>query len=119
MILAVGATPVFVDVDPETLQIDPDAVMYAVGPRTRALLPVHFAGQPVDLEPLRAIAARHGLALIEDAAHALGTHDRGRPVGRGQTAAIFSFHPSKAITTGKGGMVTTDDEAFANRLRLL
>jgi dTDP-4-amino-4,6-dideoxygalactose transaminase len=119
MILAVGATPVFVDVEPGTLQIDPDAVAQAVTSRTRALLPVHFAGQPVDLDPLRAIATRNGLALIEDAAHALGTRYRGRPVGGGTTAAVFSFHPIKAITTGEGGMVTTDDAAFAERLRLL
>jgi len=119
MILAVGATPVFVDVDPATLQIGPEAVARAVTSRTRAILPVHFAGQPLDLDPLRAIAARHGLALIEDAAHALGTRYRGRPIGGGSTAAVFSFHPIKAITTGEGGMVTTDDASIADRLRLL
>ena len=119
MILAVGARPVFVDVDPGTLNIHPAAVAAAVGPRTRAILPVHFAGQPVDLDALRAVAGRHGLALIEDAAHALGTAYRGRPVGGGSTAAVFSFHPIKAITTGEGGMVTTDDAALAERLRLL
>ncbi len=82
-------------------------------------MPVHFAGQPVDLDPLRALAARHGVALIEDAAHGLGTTYHGRPVGGGSTAAVFSFHPVKAITTGEGGMVTTDDADFAERLRLL
>jgi len=119
MILAVGATPVLVDIDPGTMHIDPDPVARAVTPRTRAIVPVHFAGQPVDLDPLRAIAARHRLALLEDAAHALGTQYRGRPVGGASTAAVFSFHPIKAITTGEGGMVTTDDAAFADRLRLL
>lgn len=119
MILAVGATPVLIDVDPRTLNIDPDAVASAVGPATRAIVPVHFGGQPVDLDALRAVAARHGLSVIEDAAHALGTSYRGRPVGGGSTAAVFSFHPIKAITTGEGGMVTTDDEALAERLRLL
>jgi len=119
MILAVGARPVFVDIDPGTLNIDPDAVAGAVGRRTRAILPIHFAGQPVDLDALRAIAARHGLLLIEDAAHALGTAYRGRRVGGGSTAAVFSFHPIKAITTGEGGMVATDDASFAERLRLL
>src|SRR5262245_44143030 len=119
MILAVGATPVFVDVDPGTLQIGPDAVAAAVTSRTRAILPVHFAGQPLDLDPLRAIAADRGVALIEDAAHALGTHYRGRPIGGGSTAAVFSFHPIKAITTGEGGMVTTDDAGLAERVRLL
>jgi dTDP-4-amino-4,6-dideoxygalactose transaminase len=119
MILAVGARPVFVDVDPRTLNVDPAAVAAAVGPRTRAILPVHFAGQPADLDVLGAIADRHGLALIEDAAHALGTAYRGRPVGGGSTAAVFSFHPIKAITTGEGGMITTEDGALAERLRLL
>ena len=119
MILAVGARPVFVDVDPRTLNIAPGAVAAAVGHRTRAILPVHFAGQPVDLDPLRALADRHGFALVEDAAHALGTSYRGRLVGGGSTAAVFSFHPIKAITTGEGGMVTTDDAALAERLRLL
>ena len=119
MILAVGARPVFADVDPATLNVDPAAVERAVTDRTRAIVPVHFAGQPVDLDPLRALAARHGVALIEDAAHALGATYRGRPVGGGSTAAVFSFHPIKAITTGEGGMVTTDDADFAERLRLL
>jgi dTDP-4-amino-4,6-dideoxygalactose transaminase len=119
MILAVGARPVFADVDPATLNVDPAAVQRAVTDRTRAIVPVHFAGQPVDLDPLRALAARRGIALIEDAAHALGTTYRGRPVGGGSTAAVFSFHPIKAITTGEGGMVTTDDADFAERLRLL
>ncbi len=120
MVLAVGARPVFADVDPGTLNIDVDAVARAVGERTRAIIPVHFGGQPVDLDALRAIAERHGLALIEDAAHALGTTYRGRPVGGGgSTASVFSFHPIKAITTGEGGMVTTDREDVAERIRLL
>jgi dTDP-4-amino-4,6-dideoxygalactose transaminase len=119
MILAVGGRPVFADIDPATLNIDPEAVVRAVGPRTRAILPVHFAGQPVDLDALRAIAARHDLSVIEDAAHALGTDYRGRPVGGGSLAAVFSFHPIKVITTGEGGMVTTDDATLAERLRLL
>jgi dTDP-4-amino-4,6-dideoxygalactose transaminase len=118
MILAVGARPVFADVDPATLNVDPAAVERAVTDRTRAIVPVHFAGQPVDLDPLRAVAARRGVAVIEDAAHALGTTYRGRPVGGGSTAAVFSFHPIKAITTGEGGMVTTDDGDFAERVRL-
>jgi dTDP-4-amino-4,6-dideoxygalactose transaminase len=119
MIMAVGARPVFADVDPGTLNIDLDAVARALTPRTCAVVPVHFAGQPVDLDPLRALAADHGLAVIEDAAHALGTCYRGRPIGGGSAAAVFSFHPIKAITTGEGGMVTTDDAALAERLRLL
>src|SRR5689334_4515231 len=79
MILATGAKPVLVDIDPGTLHVDAAAVAAAIGPRTRALLPVHFAGQPLDLDPLRALAARSGIPLIEDAAHALGTRYRGRP----------------------------------------
>jgi len=119
MIVAVGAEPVFAEVDAATLMLDPDAVAAAVGPRTRAILPVHYAGQPVDLDAIRAVAARHGLLVIEDAAHALGTTYRGRPIGGGSTAAAFSFHPMKAITTGEGGMITTDDGALADRMRLL
>ncbi len=118
MILAVGAEPVFVDVDPHTLNLDPERVADALTERTRAIIPVHFAGQPVDLDPLRALATERGLVLVEDAAHALGTRYRGRPIGGG-TAAVFSFHPIKAITTGEGGMVTTDDAGIAERLRLL
>ena len=91
----------------------------AITDRTRDRAGPLRPGQPVDLDPLRALAARHGVALIEDAAHALGTTYRGRPVGGGSTAAVFSFHPIKAITTGEGGMVTTDDADFAERLRLL
>lgn len=119
MILAVGARPVFADVDPATLNVDPSAVERVITARTRAIVPVHFAGQPADLDPLRALAARRGVALIEDAAHALGTTYRDRPIGGGSTAAVFSFHPIKAITTGEGGMVTTDDGDYADRLRLL
>jgi len=119
MILAVGARPVFADVDPATLNVDPAAVERALTDRTRAIVPVHFAGQPADLDPLRALAARRGVAVIEDAAHALGTTYRGRPIGGGSTAAVFSFHPIKAITTGEGGMVTTDDAHLADQLRLL
>jgi len=119
MILAVGARPVFADIDPATLNVGAESVAHAMTARTRAILPVHFAGQPVDLDALRAIADRHGVALIEDAAHALGASHGGRPIGGGSTAAVFSFHPIKAITTGEGGMVTTDDAGLADRLRLL
>ncbi len=119
MILAVGARPIFADVDPGTLNVGAEGVARAITPRTRAILPVHFAGQPVDLDAFRAIADRHGVTLIEDAAHALGASYRDRPVGGGSTAAVFSFHPIKAITTGEGGMVTTDDAGLADRLRLL
>jgi dTDP-4-amino-4,6-dideoxygalactose transaminase len=119
MILAVGARPVLVDIEPGTLHVTADGIERAITPRTRAIVPVHFGGQPLDLDPLRVLATRRGIALIEDAAHALGTHYRGRPVGGGSTAAVFSFHPIKLITTGEGGMITTDDAGLAERLRLL
>jgi UDP-4-amino-4-deoxy-L-arabinose-oxoglutarate aminotransferase len=119
MIEVVGAKPVFVDVDQETLQITPEAASAMVNDRTRAILPVHFAGQSCDLDGFRALAARTQLALIEDAAHALGTEFRGRRIGSDGGTACFSFHPIKNITTGEGGMVTTDNDQRAEKLRLL
>jgi dTDP-4-amino-4,6-dideoxygalactose transaminase len=115
----VGARPVFADVDPGTLQLEPGAVEAARTPSTRAILPVHFGGQACDLDALGAIASAHGLLLIEDAAHAVGTEYRGRRIGSGGNLACFSFHPIKNITTAEGGMVTTDDPALAESLRLL
>jgi dTDP-4-amino-4,6-dideoxygalactose transaminase len=110
---------VLADINPATLQLDPDAAAERVTPRTRALIPVHFAGQPCDLDAFRALSERHGLALIEDAAHALGTEYRGRRIGVDSPAAVFSFHPTKNITTGEGGIVATRDAALAERLRRL
>lgn len=115
----VGARPVFVDVDPGTLQLTPQTVASALTPDSRAILPVHFAGQACDLDGLRAIAREHDLVLIEDAAHAVGTEYRGRRIGAHGNTACFSFHPIKNITTAEGGMVTTDDADLAERLRLL
>jgi len=115
----VGARPVFVDVDPGTLQITPETVSAAISPRTRAILPVHFAGQACDLDGLAAIARERGLALIEDAAHAAGTEYRGRRIGGGPDMACFSFHPAKNLTTAEGGMITTSDADHAARLRRL
>jgi dTDP-4-amino-4,6-dideoxygalactose transaminase len=112
-----GGTPVLVDVEPETLNLDPRLVAAAVTPRTRAVLPVHYAGQPCDLDAIAAAAP--GAQLIEDAAHAVGAVYRGRPIGGIGAAAIFSFHPIKNITTGEGGMVTTNDAALAKRMSLL
>jgi perosamine synthetase len=112
-----GATPVFADVRPDTLNLDPARVEAALTPRTRAIVTVDFAGQPSDLEPLRALAAGRGLTLIEDAAHALGAEYRGRPVGTHADLVTFSFHPVKHITTGEGGMVVTEDAGLAARLR--
>jgi perosamine synthetase len=114
-----GATPVFVDIDPATFCLDPDAVTDAIGPRTAAVMPVHLYGQPADMSALETITRRHGLALIEDAAQGHGATWNGRPVGAFGTAAGFSFYPTKNMFTIEGGMVTTGDAALARKLRLL
>jgi perosamine synthetase len=113
-----GATPVFVDVEPETLLIDPVKADAQITPRTRAIIAVDFAGQPCDYDALHALASRHNLPVVADACHALGGSDRGRLVGSLATLSTFSFHPVKPIATGEGGMVTTDDPELARRLRL-
>ena len=115
----VGARPVFVDVDPGTLQITRAAVEAAITKRTRAILPVHFAGQACDLDGFAALAQRHDLVVIEDAAHAAGTEYRGRRIGGGENSACFSFHPAKNLTTAEGGMVTTPDAQIVERVRRL
>lgn len=112
-----GGTPVFVDVQPETLNLDPKKIETAITSRTRAILPVDYAGQPADLDEINAIAAHHGLTVIEDAAHALGATFGGKRVGSLSAMTTFSLHPVKHITTGEGGMVTTDDEGLAQKLR--
>jgi len=116
-ILYRGATPVFADVTQDTLNLDPEQVERALTPRTRALIPVDYAGHPADLAALRDIASKHGFVLIEDACHALGAEYRGRTVGSISDLTVFSFHPVKHITTGEGGMVTTDDARFCATLR--
>jgi perosamine synthetase len=108
-ILFERGTPVFADVDPETLNIDPAAIEAAITPRTRAILPVHIFGYPCAIDRINEIARRHGLAVIEDAAEAVGTMAAGRRVGTHGNPAIFAFYPNKQITTGEGGMLTTDD----------
>lgn len=118
-VLHVGATPVFADVDPRTFNLDPADVVARLNARTRAIVPVHYAGQPADMDDLRSIADDAGLALLEDAAEAHGARYRGRPVGGLGRAAMFSFTPTKNITTGEGGMITTDDGDLARDLRLL
>lgn len=118
LIVLAGARPVFVDVDRETLMTGVEHVEPALTPRTRLVIPVHFAGAPVDLGPLRDLARDRNVALIEDAAHALGTTYRGEPIGHRGTA-IFSFHPIKNITTGEGGMLCSDDETLLARIRRL
>lgn len=113
-----GATPVFADVDRDTLMVTPESIRACLSPRTKLIIPVHFAGAAVDLDPLRQLAREHNVPLLEDAAHAVGTRYRGELIGR-QGSAIFSFHPIKNLTTGEGGMVVTDDDALAERVRRL
>jgi UDP-4-amino-4,6-dideoxy-N-acetyl-beta-L-altrosamine transaminase len=109
--------PVFADVRQDTLNIDTDRIAKLVTPRTKALLPVDYAGHPADLDELSTIANHHGLTVIEDACHALGAEYRGRRVGSISHMTVFSFHPVKHLTTGEGGMVTTDNSDFADTLR--
>jgi dTDP-4-amino-4,6-dideoxygalactose transaminase len=112
-----GATPVFADVAPESGNLTPESVKAALSPRTRAVLAVHQGGQPADIEALRAVCGE--VRVLEDAACAAGSTLRGRPVGEGALLAAWSFHPRKLLTTGEGGMVTTDDADWAARLRRL
>jgi dTDP-4-amino-4,6-dideoxygalactose transaminase len=115
-----GARPVFADLDPARLTIDPAAVAAAVTSRTRAIIPVHLYGQPADMPALHAVAARHGLAVVEDACQAHLATCGGVPVGRGSAAAAYSFYPTKNLgALGDGGAVTTDDPALAARIRRL
>jgi dTDP-4-amino-4,6-dideoxygalactose transaminase len=116
-ILQVGARPVLADVRADLLTLDPDAVRALVTARTRAIIPVHLAGWPCEMDALRALAAGHGLLLIEDAAHSLGATYRGRAAGALGDAAVFSFYATKNITTGEGGMITTDRGDRVVRLR--
>ncbi len=113
-----GATPVFVDVNRDTLMVEADKIEPLITERTRLIVPVHYAGAALDLAPLRELAERHGIPLVEDAAHAIGTKYNGQPVGQSGTA-IFSFHPIKNITTGEGGMFCTDDGKLAEKIRQL
>jgi len=114
-----GAAPVFADIDPRTLNIDPAAVEAAVTPRTKAIVAVDIYGYPCELDALRAIADRHGLALIQDSCEALGARYRGEPIGSHGPPAVFAFYPNKQITTGEGGMVTTHSEEEWRLLRSL
>jgi dTDP-4-amino-4,6-dideoxygalactose transaminase len=119
MIILCGGTPVLVDTEPGTLNIDVAKVREKVNDRTKAIIPVHFAGQSCDMDPLFALAKEFGLTIIEDAAHAAGTEYKGRRIGSLESISIFSFHPNKNITTGEGGMVCTADESLAEELSLL
>ncbi|WP_224106959.1 aminotransferase class I/II-fold pyridoxal phosphate-dependent enzyme [Vreelandella aquamarina] len=118
MIALTGATPVFVEVDPATLMTTAEQIEALITPRTRLIIPVHFAGASLDLDPIYALAERHGITVIEDAAHALGAQYKGQPVGyRGH--CIFSLHAIKNVTTAEGGVFITSDQALADRIRRL
>jgi dTDP-4-amino-4,6-dideoxygalactose transaminase len=114
-----GARPVFVDVEPDTLNIDPAAIEPAITPRTRALIPVDFAGHPCDLDAVMAIGARHRLPVIEDAAHSIGAGYKGRRVGGIADMTCFSFYATKNITSGEGGALTTNRQEWADRIAIM
>jgi perosamine synthetase len=118
-ILYAGATPVFADIEPDTWNIDPRDVEKRVTPRTKAILPVHQVGLAADLDGLKKLVAGRGFTIVEDAACAIGSTHHGRPVGASGNIACFSFHPRKTISTGEGGMLTTDDGDIAERARQL
>lgn len=110
---------VFADIDRDTFQIDPVEIEKKITSKTRAVIPVHFAGAPCDLDAIREICQRHNLILIEDAAHAVGTRYKDQLIGEKSQFAVFSFHPIKNITTGEGGMILCDDSSYAARMRRL
>ena len=113
------AKPVFVDIDPLSLNIDPARIEAAITPRTKAILPVHAFGQPADMEPILNIARRYGLAVIEDACEAIGAEYKGRKAGALGRAGVFAFYPNKQMTTGEGGIIVTNDEEWTNLFRSL
>ncbi len=117
VVLHLKARPVLADVVPDTMLLDPADVARKITPRTRAVIPVHIAGAPCDMDPLLELAARHKLVVIEDAAHALPTRYKGRMVGSIGDLSVFSFYAGKNLTTGEGGMVTTESDEYAERLR--
>ena len=115
----VGASPVFVDIDPITLNMDPERAEAAITNKTRAIVAVHTFGYPADMDALLTIARRHGLLLIEDACEAIGAEFQGRKVGALGDAGVFAFYPNKQITAGEGGMIVTRDSAVAKKIRAL
>lgn len=117
-VLYQGGIPVFADIDPKTYNIDVDDIERKITDKTKAIIPVDFTGQAVDLDRIRDIADRYNLIVIEDAAHAIGTEYKGRKIGSISDMTEFSFHPVKHITTGEGGVITTDDEKLYDKLKL-
>ncbi len=114
-----GAIPVLVDIDRATLNIRVEEIERKITPRTKVILPVHYVGQAADLDPILELADRRGVAVLEDAAHGVGSEYRGRRIGSFPTTSVFSFHPNKNMTTGEGGMVVTSDEAVFEKAALL
>ncbi|MEP6995634.1 MAG: DegT/DnrJ/EryC1/StrS aminotransferase family protein [Acidobacteriota bacterium] len=114
-----GATPVLADIDAATLNLRVEQVEPLITRKTRAIVPVHFVGQPVDLDPLLELAGSRGIPVLEDAAHAVGTEYKGRKIGSFPTTSVFSFHPNKNMTTGEGGMVVTEDQGVFEKASLL
>lgn len=118
-IVHAGATPVFADVDPRTFNLDPDAAEAAITPRTKAIMPVHQIGMPADIDRFLALGDKYGVKIYEDCACAIGSRYKGRPIGGHTELACFSLHPRKIITTGDGGVITTNNSAYAARLKTL
>ncbi|MER7450335.1 aminotransferase class I/II-fold pyridoxal phosphate-dependent enzyme [Nocardia beijingensis] len=119
VIVHAGAVPVFADIDPDTLMVTPETIATAITPRTRAIMPVHIGGQPADIAGISALAAEHGLLVIEDAAHALGAEQDGRRIGSWSPMTCFSFYATKNVSCGEGGMLVTDDDDIAEKARML
>lgn len=119
MIVVSGATPVLADIDPHTLNISAQSIMDCITPKTRAIIPVHLAGQPCDMLPITEIAKNYHITVIEDAAHALGAEYHGKKIGGLSDITVFSFYANKNITTGEGGMLTTSNNEWISRLRPL
>jgi dTDP-4-amino-4,6-dideoxygalactose transaminase len=114
-----GARPVLVDIDPDTLNLNPDLIEEAITPRTKVIMPVHFAGLPCEMDRISKIASRHGLHLIEDAAQAAGAQYNGAKIGSSGEIAVFSLYATKNVTSGEGGMLTTNSESLAQAIRRL
>ncbi len=115
-VLYMGATPIFADIDPQTYNIDPACIEKLVNRKTKAIIPVHFTGMPTDLDAIKRIAAKNELVIIEDAAHALGSLYKGKLIGSNGDMTMFSFHPIKHITTGEGGIITTNNKEYYEKL---
>jgi perosamine synthetase len=115
-VMYTGGTPVFTDIDSHTYNIDPDSIERMINGKTRAIIPIHFTGQPADMDPIRELADKHQLIIIEDAAHALGAAYHEKRIGSIGDMTMFSFHPLKQITTGEGGIITTSEKSYYEKL---